>query len=163
MERTSGSAAACWKSRSALASKLSYGWWRKRSPLRITSKRSAAPSAALAAVAMRDGVIGCHVGARSFGWGRSAASVATERSITPSISERASPLSSSPSRRSVRTSSDMPVSTSRRTTLPNLRCRSSSSIAASRSSASPSSTSMSASRVMRKRCESISSCPAKSS
>ena len=128
----------------------------------MTWKRSAPPSAARGASAILGGVTGRQVGLWRFGSWSAAISPLTVRSSTPSTSESASGWSSNPARSSWRISAGADASISTRTILPKRRCRNSSSIAARRSSASPSSTSMSASRVMRNAYAPISSCPTKS-
>ena len=161
MERTSGSSAAWAKSWSTLASKLSYGWWTSRSRSAITANMS--PRGALLEVrsVMRDGVTGCQRWARRSGRERLATCRATERSSVPSTTCTSLWLISSPARSISRSSSGRLAPTSRRTTLPNRRCRSPSSIASRRSSASSSTVSRSASRVTRKRCASRISVPGK--
>ena len=161
MERTSGSSAAWAKNWSTLASKLSYGWCTSRSPSAITLKMSPFGDVADLAAVMRAGVTGCHRGARSSGRGRLATCSATERSSIPSTTCTSLWLISSPTKSISSNALGISVPTSSRTTLPNRRWRSPSSIASRRSSASSSAVSRSASRVTRNRCASRISVPGK--
>ena len=143
---------------SKLVENDSYGWCTRMSPRRISSKTLRSP---FTTGRKRELVTGTQGSSLRSGRSMPAISVASARSRRPWTGYTSAGATSRPSRSRASSDSDIDEETSRRTTSPKGRRRSSSWMASSRSSAS-SETSKSASRVTRNAARSAISMPGKS-